>query len=169
MPEIMSKFYGESEKKLRKIFSEAEEKSPSIIFIDHLDAIASKIETATIDYELRIVSQLLGLMDGLNSRRNVIVIGATNRPNSLEPALRRHGRFDKEIEIKIPDEKSRYEIFLIHTWNMPLAKNLSLKELAKNTDGFVGADISAVCREAAMSAMRRYLPQIDLESREIDP
>ncbi|NHJ20539.1 MAG: AAA family ATPase [Candidatus Lokiarchaeota archaeon] len=167
-PEIMSKFYGESEKKLRNIFIDAEEKSPSIIFIDEIDAIAPKRETVTGEVERRVVAQLLALMDGLHSRGRVIVIGATNRPNSLDPALRRPGRFDREIEIKVPNEKGRREIFQIHTRNMPLEK-ISLKEFANITHGFVGADISAVCREAAMSALRRYLPQIDLESEIIDP
>jgi len=168
-PEIMSKFYGESEKKLRKLFIEAEEKSPSIIFIDEIDAIAPKRETVTGEVERRVVAQLLALMDGLHSRGRVIVIGATNRPNSLDPALRRPGRFDREIEIKVPNEKGRREVFLIHTRNMPLDKKISLKEFANITHGFVGADISAVCREAAMSALRRYLPQINLDSEIIDP
>jgi len=168
-PEIMSKFYGESEKKLRKIFEEAEEKNPSIIFIDELDAIAPKRETVTGEVERRVVAQLLALMDGLHSRGRVIVIGATNRPNSLDSALRRPGRFDREIEIKVPNEKGRQEVFQIHTRNMPLDKKISLKEYANITHGFVGADISAVCREAAMSALRRYLPEIDLESEMIDP
>jgi transitional endoplasmic reticulum ATPase len=168
-PEIMSKFYGESEKRLRKLFQEAEEKAPGIIFIDEIDAIAPKRETVTGEVERRVVAQMLALMDGLHARGKVIVIGATNRPNSLDPALRRPGRFDREIEIKVPDEKGRNEIFLIHTRNMPLAKGVSLKGLSRNTHGFVGADISAVCREAAMAALRRYLPRIDLESEEIDP
>ncbi len=167
-PEIMSKFYGESEKKLRKIFVEAEEKSPSIIFIDEIDAIAPKRETVTGEVERRVVAQLLALMDGLHSRGRVIVIGATNRPNSLDSALRRPGRFDREIEIKVPNEKGRREVFQIHTRNMPLDKNISLKEFSQITHGFVGADISAICREAAMSALRRYLPKIDLESEVID-
>jgi transitional endoplasmic reticulum ATPase len=168
-PEIMSKFYGESEKKLRKLFIEAEEKSPSIIFIDEIDAIAPKRETVTGEVERRVVAQLLALMDGLHGRGKVIVIGATNRPNSLDPALRRPGRFDREIEIKVPNEKGRREVFQIHTRNMPLDKKISLKEFSQITHGFVGADISAVCREAAMSALRRYLPKIDLESEIIDP
>jgi transitional endoplasmic reticulum ATPase len=168
-PEVMSKFYGESEKKLRKIFIEAEEKSPSIIFIDEIDAIAPKRETVTGEVERRVVAQLLALMDGLHGRGKVIVIGATNRPNSLDPALRRPGRFDREIEIKVPNEKGRLEIFQIHTRNMPLDKKISLKEFSQITHGFVGADISAVCREAAMAALRRYLPKMDLESEIIDP
>ncbi len=167
-PEIMSKFYGESEKKLRKIFVEAEEKSPSIIFIDEIDAIAPKRETVTGEVERRVVAQLLALMDGLHSRGRVIVIGATNRPNSLDEALRRPGRFDREIEIKVPNEKGRREVFQIHTRNMPLDKKISLNEFARITHGFVGADISAVCREAAMAALRRYLPQINLESEVIE-
>ncbi|MHA2393578.1 MAG: CDC48 family AAA ATPase [Promethearchaeota archaeon] len=168
-PEVMSKFYGESEKKLRKLFIEAEEKSPSIIFIDEIDAIAPKRETVTGEVERRVVAQLLALMDGLHGRGKVIVIGATNRPNSLDPALRRPGRFDREIEIKVPNEKGRLEVFQIHTRNMPLDKKISLKEFAQITHGFVGADISAVSREAAMAALRRYLPKIDLESEFIDP
>jgi transitional endoplasmic reticulum ATPase len=168
-PEIMSKFYGESEKKLRKLFIEAEEKSPSIIFIDEIDAIAPKRETVTGEVERRVVAQLLALMDGLHARGRVIVIGATNRPNSLDSALRRPGRFDREIEIKVPNEKGRREIFHIHTRNMPLNADVVIKELSQITHGFVGADISAVCREAAMSALRRYLPQIDLGSDLIDP
>ncbi len=168
-PEIMSKFYGESEKKLRKIFIDGEEKSPSIIFIDEIDAIAPKRETVTGEVERRVVAQLLALMDGLHSRGKVIVIGATNRPNSLDPALRRPGRFDREIEIKVPNEKGRKEVFQIHTRNMPLGKKVSLKDYANITHGFVGADIMAVCREAAMAALRRYLPKIDLDSEMIDP
>lgn len=168
-PEIMSKFYGESEKKLRKLFIEAEEKSPSIIFIDEIDAIAPKRETVTGEVERRVVAQLLALMDGLHSRGRVIVIGATNRPNSLDSALRRPGRFDREIEIKVPNEKGRREIFQIHTRNMPLNPKVSIKEFAQITHGFVGADISAVVREAAMSALRRYLPRINLEAEFIDP
>jgi len=168
-PEVMSKFYGESEKKLRKLFIEAEEKSPSIIFIDEIDAIAPKRETVTGEVERRVVAQLLALMDGLHGRGKVIVIGATNRPNSLDPALRRPGRFDREIEIKVPNEKGRLEVFQIHTRNMPLDKKISLNEFSKITHGFVGADISAVAREAAMAALRRYLPKINLESEIIDP
>ena len=168
-PEIMSKFYGESEKKLRKLFIEAEEKSPSIMFIDEIDAIAPKRETVTGEVERRVVAQLLALMDGLHGRGKVIVIGATNRPNSLDPALRRPGRFDREIEIKVPNEKGRLEIFQIHTRNMLLDKKISLKDFSQITHGFVGADISAVAREAAMAALRRYLPHIDLESEIIDP
>ena len=168
-PEVMSKFYGESEKKLRKLFIEAEEKSPSIIFIDEIDAIAPKRETVTGEVERRVVAQLLALMDGLHSRGKVIVIGATNRPNSLDPALRRPGRFDREIEIKVPNEKGRREVFQIHTRNMPLNKKFSIKDYSTITHGFVGADIMAVCREAAMAALRRYLPKLDLESELVDP
>ncbi|MFX1259238.1 MAG: AAA family ATPase, partial [Promethearchaeota archaeon] len=142
--------------------------SPSIVFIDEIDAIAPKRETVTGEVERRVVAQLLALMDGLHSRGRVIVIGATNRPNSLDSALRRPGRFDREIEIKVPNEKGRREVFQIHTRNMPLDKKISLKEYSQITHGFVGADISAVCREAAMSALRRYLPKIDLESELID-
>lgn len=168
-PEIMSKFYGESEKKLRKLFIEAEEKAPSIIFIDEIDAIAPKRETVTGEVERRVVAQLLALLDGLHGRGKVIVIGATNRPNSLDPALRRPGRFDREIEIKVPNEKGRREVFQIHTRNMPLNKKISIRDYSQITHGFVGADIMAVCREAAMSALRRYLPKINLEDEFIDP
>ncbi len=166
-PEIMSKFYGESEQRLREIFEEAKEHAPSIIFIDEIDAIAPKREEVTGEVEKRVVAQLLALMDGLQSRGQVIVIGATNRPNALDPALRRPGRFDREIEIGVPDKKGRYEILLVHTRNMPLAKNVDLHKLAEITHGYVGADLAALCREAAMKALRRILPKIDLEKEEI--
>ncbi|GAI78855.1 unnamed protein product, partial [marine sediment metagenome] len=139
------------------------------IFIDEIDAIAPKRETVTGEVERRVVAQLLALMDGLHSRGKVIVIGATNRPNSLDPALRRPGRFDREIEIKVPNEKGRREVFQIHTRNMPLGKKFSIKDYSTITHGFVGADIMAVCREAAMAALRRYLPKIDLETEIVDP
>ncbi|MHA1728204.1 MAG: CDC48 family AAA ATPase [Promethearchaeota archaeon] len=167
-PEIMSKFYGESEKKLRGIFDEAEKKAPTVIFIDEIDAIAPKRENVTGEVERRVVAQILALMDGLKGRGRVIIIGATNRPNSLDPALRRPGRFDREIEIKVPDQKGRFEIMLIHTRNMPIInQDLVLKEYSKATHGYVGADIAALCRESAMVALRRYLPDLDLEVDEI--
>jgi len=166
-PEIMSKFYGESEQRLREIFEDAKEHSPAIIFIDEIDAIAPKREEVTGEVEKRVVAQLLALMDGLEARGDVIVIGATNRPNALDPALRRPGRFDREIEIGVPDRQGRYEILLVHTRNMPLADNVELRKLAEITHGFVGADLAALCREAAMKALRRILPEIDLDKDEI--
>ena len=166
-PEIMSKFYGESEARLREIFQKAQENAPSIIFIDEIDAIAPKREEATGEVERRVVSQLLALMDGLESRGQVIVIGATNRPNAIDSALRRPGRFDREIEIGVPDRKGRLEILQIHTRGMPLAKDVNLEEIAAITHGFVGADLAALCREAAMRTLRRFLPQIDLEKETI--
>ncbi|RLF07465.1 MAG: AAA family ATPase [Thermoprotei archaeon] len=166
-PEIMSKFYGESEQRLREIFDEAKKNAPSIIFIDEIDAIAPKREEVTGEVEKRVVAQLLALMDGLEARGNVIVIGATNRPNALDPALRRPGRFDREIEIGVPDKQGRLEILQIHTRNMPLAKDVDLNKLAEITHGFVGADLAALCKEAAMRALRRILPEIDLEAESI--
>jgi transitional endoplasmic reticulum ATPase len=165
----MSKFYGESEARLREIFQEAEQKAPSIIFIDELDAIAPKREEVTGEVERRVVAQLLALMDGIGSRGNIIVIGATNRPNAIDPALRRPGRFDREIEIGVPDKKGRLEILQIHTRNMPLAEDVNLKKLAEVTHGYTGADIAALCREAAMKALRRYLPEINLDEERIPP
>ena len=162
-PEIMSKFYGQSEENLRKTFEEAEKNSPSIIFIDEIDAIAPKREEVHGEVERRVVSQLLTLMDGLKGRGKVIVIGATNRPDSLDPALRRPGRFDREIEIGVPDRNGRKEILQIHTRGMPLADDVNLDYLADVTHGFVGADLAALAREAAMNALRRYLPEIDLD------
>jgi transitional endoplasmic reticulum ATPase len=166
-PEIVSKFYGESEGKLREIFKEAEENAPSIIFIDEIDSIAPKREEVTGEAERRIVAQLLSLMDGLNSRGKVVVIAATNRPNSIDEALRRPGRFDREIEIGIPDRDGRLEILQIHTRGMPLDDSVDLKRLADRTHGYAGADISALCKEAAMAALRRILPEVDLETEEI--
>ncbi|MEM3028470.1 MAG: CDC48 family AAA ATPase, partial [Candidatus Bathyarchaeia archaeon] len=166
-PEIMSKFYGESEARLREVFKEAQENAPSIIFIDEIDSIAPKREEVTGEVEKRVVSQLLALMDGLQSRGKVVVIGATNRPNALDPALRRPGRFDREIEIGIPDRNGRLEILQIHTRNMPLAKDVDLGKLADVTHGFVGADLEALCKEAAMRALRRILPEINLEAESI--
>ncbi len=162
-PEIMSKFYGESEARLREMFQKAQESSPSILFIDELDAIAPKREEVTGEVERRVVAQLLALMDGLESRGNIVVIGATNRPNALDPALRRPGRFDREIEIGIPDKNGRFEILQIHTRGMPLAEDVNLGHLAGISHGYTGADIAALAREAAMKALRRYLPQMDLE------
>lgn len=168
-PEIMSKFYGESEARLREIFQQAQKNSPSIIFIDELDAIAPKREEVTGEVERRVVAQLLALMDGLSGRGNVIVIGATNRPGALDPALRRPGRFDREIEIGVPDKQGRYEILQIHTRGMPLAKDVDLKKLAEMTHGYTGADLAALARETAMKALRRYLPEINLEEERIPP
>jgi transitional endoplasmic reticulum ATPase len=168
-PEIMSKFYGESEARLREIFQQAQQNAPSIIFIDELDAIAPKREEVTGEVERRVVAQLLALMDGLSGRGNVIVIGATNRPSALDPALRRPGRFDREIEIGVPDKKGRHEILQIHTRGMPLAEDVDLKKLSDITHGYTGADLSSLGRETAMKALRRYLPQINLEEERIPP
>ena len=162
-PEIMSKYYGESEKALRDLFEEAEKNTPAIIFLDELDSIAPKRGDVTGEVERRVVAQLLSLMDGLKERKNVIVIGSTNRPEALDMALRRPGRFDREIELGVPDMDGRMEIFQIHTRGMPLHEDVVLEDYAKRTYGFVGADIAAVGREAAMNALRRILPEIDLE------
>ncbi|MBE6526394.1 MAG: AAA family ATPase [Thermoplasmata archaeon] len=162
-PEIVSKFYGESEGKLREIFKDAEENAPSIIFIDEIDSIAPKRGDTQGEEERRIVAQLLSLMDGLNARGRVVVIGATNRPNSIDEALRRPGRFDREIEIGVPDRHGRLEILQIHTRGMPLDKDVDLQALADKTHGYVGADIAALCREAAMAALRRVLPDVNSE------
>jgi transitional endoplasmic reticulum ATPase len=166
-PEIMSKFYGESEERLRDTFKQAQENAPSIIFIDEIDSIAPKREEVSGDVEKRVVSQLLTLMDGLQSRGKVVVIGATNRPDALDPALRRPGRFDREIEIGIPDQTGRLEILEIHTRGMPLTEDVSLNSISKITHGFVGADLESVCREAAMRALRNVLPEINLEESKI--
>ena len=166
-PEIMSKYYGESEHNLREAFDEAEKNSPAIIFIDEIDSIAPKRAEVTGELERRVVAQLLALMDGLKVRKNVIVIGATNRPEALDMALRRPGRFDREIELRVPDRDGRSEIFQIHTRGMPLAEDVSLDDLSDRTYGYVGADIAALCREAAMTALRRVLPEIDLDEKEI--
>ncbi|MEO9362416.1 MAG: CDC48 family AAA ATPase [Nitrososphaera sp.] len=168
-PEIMNKYYGETEARLRDIFKEAKESSPSIIFIDEIDAIAPKREEAFGDVEKRVVAQLLALMDGMQERGQVIVLGATNRPESLDPALRRPGRFDREIEIGVPNAEGRLEILQIHTRGMPLDDGINLQELASELHGYTGADIKALCREAAMKALRRYLPEIDLEGDKISP
>ena len=166
-PEIMNKYYGETEAKLREIFKEAKDNSPSIIFIDEIDAIAPKREEVYGDVEKRVVAQLLALMDGLNDRGNVIVLGATNRPGSVDPALRRPGRFDREFEISVPNEDGRLDILLIHTRGMPISENIDLKDLALELHGYTGADIKSLCREAAMKSIRRYLPEIDLETEKI--
>ena len=166
-PEIMNKYYGETEAKLREIFKEAKDNSPSIIFIDEIDAIAPKREEVYGDVEKRVVAQILALMDGLTDRGNVIVLGATNRPDSVDPALRRPGRFDREFEISVPNEDGRHDILLIHTRGMPIARGIDLKNLASELHGYTGADIKSLCREAAMKAIRRYLPEIDLETEEI--
>ena len=168
-PEIMNKYYGESEARLREIFRKAEENAPSIIFIDEIDAIAPKRSEVTGEVEKRVVAQLLALMDGLESRGQVIVIGATNRPNALDPALRRPGRFDREIEIGIPDRNARREILQIHTRGMPLSEDVDLDRLAEITKGYTGADLAALCREAAMKAIRRILPSIDFSEERIPP
>ncbi len=168
-PEVMSKWVGEAEKKLRDIFQEAEKNAPSIIFIDEIDAIAPKRENVEGEVERRVVAQLLTLMDGLKSRGKVVVIAATNRPNDIDPALRRPGRFDREIEIGIPNRKGRLEILKIHTRNMPLAEDVDLEKLADITHGFVGADLAALCKEAAMNVLRRILPEINLKEGEPIP
>src|SRR5437773_1282186 len=166
-PEIMSKFYGESEARLREIFQKAQESAPSIIFIDEMDSIAPKREEVTGEVERRVVAQLLSLMDGMAARGNIIVIGATNRPNAIDPALRRPGRFDREIEIGVPDKTSRHEILQVHTRAMPLTLDVDLHRLSDICHGYTGADISALCREAAMKALRRYLPSINLEEERV--
>ena len=168
-PEIMSKFYGESEARLREIFKEAKEKSPSIIFIDEIDSIAPKREEVTGEVERRVVSQLLSLMDGLEARGKVIVISATNRPNAIDPALRRPGRFDREIEIKVPDKKGRKDILMIHTRNMPLSEDVNLDKIASISHGYVGADLEYLCKEAAMKCLRRLLPELNMEDEKLPP
>ena len=168
-PEIMSKFYGESEKKIRDLFEEAEKNAPSIIFIDELDSIAPKREDVGGEVERRVVSQILTMMDGLKSRGKVVVIGATNRVNALDPALRRPGRFDREIIINVPDKAGRLAVLKIHTRGMPLTKSVNLNELASITHGFVGADLEALSKEAAMSVLRKFLPQLKLDSEEQIP
>jgi len=168
-PEIISKYYGESEKQLREFFEDAAENAPAIIFIDELDSIAPKREDVTGEVERRVVAQLLTLMDGMQGRDNVIVIGATNRQDAIDQALRRPGRFDREIYIGVPDKKGRKEIIDIHTRSMPISDDFDVDWALENTYGFVGADISALAREAAMKALRRYLPEIDLEEEEVSP
>src|ERR671916_1405645 len=166
-PEIMSKYYGESEERLRNVFQDAEKNAPSIIFIDEIDSIAPKREEVSGEVERRIVAQLLSLMDGMASRGKVVVIGATNRVNAIDPALRRPGRFDREIEIGVPDRNGRLEILQIHTRGMPLSKDVNLEKLADISHGFVGADLQSLSKEAGMRALRRILPEIDLSSESI--
>ena len=166
-PEIMSKYYGESEERLRNVFDQAEKNAPSIIFIDEIDSIAPKREEVTGEVERRIVAQLLSLMDGMSARGKVVVIGATNRVNAVDPALRRPGRFDREIEIGVPDRNGRLEILQIHTRGMPLAKDVNLEKLADISHGFVGADLQSLSKEAGIRALRRVLPEIDLSSQSI--
>ena len=168
-PEIISKYYGESEKQLREIFDEAAANSPAIIFIDELDSIAPKREDVSGEVERRVVAQLLTLLDGMQGRDNVVVIGATNRRDAIDPALRRPGRFDRELEIGVPDKNGRAEIIGIHTRDMPISDDFDIDWLLENTYGFVGADISALVRESAMKALRRYLPEINLDEEEIPP
>ena len=167
-PEIMSKYYGESEEQLREVFEEAEENAPAIVFIDEIDSIAPKRGETSGDVERRVVAQLLSLMDGLEARREVVVIGATNRLDAIDPALRRGGRFDREIEIGVPDKEGRKEILQVHTRGMPLTEDIDLDEYAENTHGFVGADLESLTKESAMNALRRIRPELDLESDEID-
>ncbi|MFC6865509.1 CDC48 family AAA ATPase [Halomicroarcula sp. GCM10025817] len=167
-PEIMSKYYGESEEQLRDIFDEASENAPAIVFIDEIDSIAPKRGETQGDVERRVVAQLLSLMDGLEERGQVIVIGATNRVDAIDPALRRGGRFDREIEIGVPDKDGRKEILQVHTRGMPLSEKIDLEEYAENTHGFVGADLASLTKESAMNALRRIRPELDLESDEID-
>ena len=168
-PEIMNKYYGETEARLRDIFKEAKKNAPSMILIDELDAIAPIREEVFGDVEKRVVAQLLALMDGLSDRGKVVIIGATNRPDSIDPALRRPGRFDRELEIGVPNANSRLEILQIHTRGMPLTKNVDLKKIAYEAFGYSGADLRALCREAALKALSRYLPEIDLEGEKIPP
>jgi len=168
-PEIMSKFYGESEARLREIFKEAREKSPSIIFVDEIDSIAPKREEVTGEVERRVVSQMLSLMDGLEARGKVIVISATNRPNAIDPALRRPGRFDREIEIKVPDKKGRKDILAIHSRNMPLSDDVDIDKISSVSHGYVGADLEYLCKEAAMKCLRRLLPELNLDEEKLAP
>ncbi len=168
-PEIMNKYYGETEAKLREIFKEARDNVPSIIFVDEIDAVAPKREDVFGDVEKRVVAQLLALMDGLSDRGDVVVMGATNRPEGVDPALRRPGRFDREVEIGVPNVEDRLEILQIHTRGMPLAADVDLKNLARILHGYTGADLRALCRESALKALRRYLPDIDIESDSIAP
>ena len=168
-PEIMSKFYGESEARLREIFKEAREKSPSIIFVDEIDSIAPKREEVTGEVERRVVSQMLSLMDGLEARGKVIVIAATNRPNAIDPALRRPGRFDREIEIKVPDKKGRKDILAIHSRNMPLSDDVNVEKISSVSHGYVGADLEYLCKEAAMKCLRRLLPELNMEEEKLPP
>lgn len=164
----MSKMAGESESNLRKAFEDAEANAPAIIFIDEIDSIAPKRDKTQGEVEKRIVSQLLTLMDGLKSRGQVIIIGATNRPNSIDPALRRFGRFDREIDIGVPDENGRLEVLIIHTKNMKMDKNVNLVDISKDTHGYVGADLAQLCSEAALQCIREKMHLIDIDSDVID-
>ena len=168
-PEIISKYYGESEKQLREIFDEAADNAPAIVFIAEIDSICPKREDVTGEVERRVVAQMLTLMDGMQGRDNVVVIGATNRRDALDPALRRPGRFDREIEIGVPDREGRSEIMDVHTRQMPIAEDFDIGWVLDNTYGFVGADLAALVREAAMRALRRYLPEIDLDEETLPP
>ncbi len=168
-PEIMSKFYGESEARLRELFKEAREKAPTVMFIDEIDSIAPKREEVTGEVERRVVSQMLSLLDGLEARGRVVIIAATNRPNAIDPALRRPGRFDREIEIRVPDKHGRLEILQIHTRNMPLDTDVDQSRVASVTHGFVGADLEYLCKEAAMRCLRRMLPEMNLEEEKVSP
>ena len=168
-PEIMGSAYGESEKRLREVFEEAEKASPAIVFIDEIDSIAPKRQNVQGEAEKRLVAQLLTLMDGLHARSNLVVIAATNRPDAIDEALRRPGRFDREIIVGVPDENGRREILAIHTRGMPLDEDVDLKELSRTTHGFVGADLAALCREAAIEAVRKLMPRLDLDARTIPP
>ena len=167
-PEIMSKMAGESESNLRKAFEEAEKNSPAIIFIDEIDSIAPKREKTNGEVERRVVSQLLTLMDGMKARSNVVVMAATNRPNSIDPALRRFGRFDREVDIGVPDPTGRLEILQIHTKNMKLGEDVDLEQIASETHGYVGSDVAALCSEAAMQQIREKMDLIDLDEDTID-
>ena len=168
-PEIISKYYGESEKQLREIFDDAANNAPAIVFVDEIDSICPKREDVSGEVERRVVAQMLTLMDGMQGRDNVIVIGATNRRDAMDPALRRPGRFDREIEIGVPDREGRKEILDVHTRQMPIADDFDVEWVLENSYGFVGADLAALVRESAMKALRRYLPEIDLEEDTIPP
>ena len=168
-PEIISKYYGESEKQLREIFDEAANNAPAIVFVDEIDSICPKREDVSGEVERRVVAQMLTLMDGMQGRDNVIVIGATNRRDAMDPALRRPGRFDREIEIGVPDREGRKEILDVHTRQMPIADDFDVDWVLENSYGFVGADLAALVRESAMKALRRYLPEIDLDEETIPP
>jgi len=167
-PEIMSKMAGESESNLRRAFEEAQKNAPAIIFIDEIDSIAPKRDKSSGEVEKRVVSQMLTLMDGIKGRQHVVVIAATNRPNSIDQALRRFGRFDRELDIGVPDEIGRMEILRIHTKNMKLAEDVELSSIAKNTHGFVGADLAQLCTEAALQCIREKMDLIDIDSDSID-
>jgi transitional endoplasmic reticulum ATPase len=168
-PEVMNKYYGETEAKLREIFKEAKEKAPGIIFIDEIDALAPKREEVFGDVEKRVVAQILALMDGISARGDVVVIGATNRPDDVDPALRRPGRFDREVEVGVPNAEGRYEILQIHTRGMPIDSDVDLKKMANELHGYTGADLRALCREAALKALRRCLPELEIQGEKVPP